>query len=131
LIAAVYWFDSPPAMDDVKAIEQGEKAAAFAFRAATPVTALAYFYFVYLAYSSFGSPAAVWQALWTDANASVAFMTIDTLILYVGVCIYIAFRSWPAFFKTLLLSPLIGPAAACWTLAEVEEDTPRAAQCKI
>jgi hypothetical protein len=51
--------------------------------------------------------------IWEEANASVAFMTIDTGVLYLGILIFIGYENaWKAL-KALFLTPLLGPGAAC------------------
>mmetsp|Transcript_14059 Transcript_14059/g.18334 ORF Transcript_14059/g.18334 Transcript_14059/m.18334 type:complete len:340 (-) Transcript_14059:127-1146(-) len=126
MIVIALWGDSPPEYSANDANIKGTKAVAMAYRVTLPIALITWVYVVYAAYSAFGTDtSALCRALWTDANASVAFMTIDTLILFAAMVIFLAFRSWTAAIKTLLLAPLMGPGAACClTLAELEEASP-------
>jgi len=64
----------------------------------------------YQTYASFGD---MWSAIWVNAGPSVAFMTIDTIVLYLGMLIFIAYHSEKKALKALLLTPLLGPGSAC------------------
>lgn len=72
--------------------------------------------------TSFGD---LWNDVWVEADASVAFMTIDTLVLYAGVLMYIAYRGGSKkAAKALLLTLVLGPGTACLFLfAEIERET--------
>lgn len=61
--------------------------------------------------------------IWVEAAPSVAFMTVDTGVLYLGELLLIAYESeWKAV-KALLLTPLVGPGAACCVaLKELESE---------
>ena len=65
----------------------------------------------------------VWRDIWTEAGASVAFMTIDTGVLFAGVLLFIAYHNeWKAI-KALSMAPLLGPGAACClVLKELENE---------
>lgn len=65
----------------------------------------------------------VWRDIWTEAGPSVAFMTIDTGVLFVGVLLFIAYHcEWKAM-RALLMTPLLGPGAACCVvLKELENE---------
>lgn len=55
----------------------------------------------------------LWRDIWIEAGPSVAFMTIDTGVLYLAVLLNIAYQSeWRAI-KALVMTPLVGPGAAC------------------
>jgi len=81
---------------------------------------------VYVAWQAYGLSAGnLWNAIWSKANPSVQFMTIDTGVLYVAILMFIAYRGGEAkAAKALLLTAAVGPAAACClTLSEVEDET--------
>jgi len=81
---------------------------------------------VKIAYQSYGlSIGDLWADIWVDANASVAFITIDAGVLYLGMLLFIAYRAdeFKAA-KTLLLSPALGPGTAvALALMEIERET--------
>lgn len=63
----------------------------------------------------------LWDDIWVNANASVAFMTIDTGVLYVGILLLIAYIDAAKALKAIALLPLMGPAGASYVFAELEE----------
>jgi hypothetical protein len=116
------WGDAPPSDDTYKARISSGKAAAFAYRAMVPVSLLAWYALVYIAYSTYGTDVlALWRAVWTDANASVAFMTIDAIVLFVAILLYLAYRSLESCIQAMALTPILGPGAACaFVMADLE-----------
>jgi len=79
-------------------------------------------FMVSVAYQSYGfSLNELWRDVWTEAGPSVAFMTIDTGVLYLGALLNIAYQSeWRAV-KALVITPFVGPGAACcMALKDVE-----------
>eukprot|EP00536_Pseudo-nitzschia_multiseries_P009837 jgi/Psemu1/24398/gm1.24398_g len=79
-----------------------------------------------IAYDTYGtSTGDLWRDIWVNANASVAFMTIDTGVLYLGVLLFIAYRADEVkAAKTLLITPILGPAtAATWAIMKIERKT--------
>jgi hypothetical protein len=73
-----------------------------------------WFCLVYVAHQSYGfNFNELWRDVWTEAGPSVAFMTVDTGVLYLGALLNIAYQSeWRAI-KALAMTPIIGPGAAC------------------
>jgi len=63
----------------------------------------------------------LWRDIWVEAGPSVAFMTVDTGVLFLGTLLLIAYESeWKAI-KAFALAPLVGPGAAtCLVLMELE-----------
>ena len=123
MLGLVYWADTIPARDDTyKSSIDSAKRAAFALRTMAPVAFAAWYVLVYIAYNKYGFDLpALWKGVWTDANGSVAFMTVDTIVLFLAVIIYIAYRDEKAYVKALGLTPLLGPGAACsLVLADIE-----------
>jgi len=73
-------------------------------------------------YDGFGQ---LWSDIWIHAGPSVAFMTIDTGVLYLALLMYVAYRGseWKAL-KAFLYTFVVGPATAiCWTSMEIENET--------
>lgn len=65
----------------------------------------------------------LWRDIWVEAGPSVAFMTIDTGVLYLGVLLFIAYQSESKAVKAAALTPLVGPGAACClALKELESE---------
>jgi len=122
--SALLWKDAPPLSSSSDVLSKSARTAAFAYRAVAPVGFIAYACLVYIAYSEYGTDLqALWDAVWTNANASVKFMTIDTLVLFLGVCVYIAFRDVAAAVKAVALTPLLGPGAAPSIVMAAMEET--------
>jgi hypothetical protein len=95
-----------------------------AYRVAAGMAVVGYWFLVSIAYATYGLHGAhLWDAVWTEANSSVAFMTIDTLVLYTSILSYVAYKDLNAAKKAFLLTPFIGPAAASFVLAELEKTT--------
>mmetsp|Transcript_31906 Transcript_31906/g.67080 ORF Transcript_31906/g.67080 Transcript_31906/m.67080 type:complete len:354 (-) Transcript_31906:286-1347(-) len=69
----------------------------------------------------------LWRDIWVEAGPSVAFMTIDTGVLYISALLFIAYQSeWKAI-KALSMTPLVGPATACClALMELESEAANA-----
>ena len=84
------------------------------------VGVVAWYIGIYVAYSSYSSFEALWNDLWVDARPSVAFMTIDTLVLYAALILMIAYESPSSAFKCIALSPVMGPAGVSLVLKELE-----------
>lgn len=82
---------------------------------------------VSVAYREYGfALGALWRDIWTEAGPSVAFMTVDTGVLYAGVLLFIAYQSESRALKALALTPLVGPGAACCVaMRELEQDAAR------
>lgn len=124
MVAILLWGDTPP----TKATPTTVSTAVWAYRATMIAAFLTYAVLVYIAYITYGTNVvALWEDVWTNAGPSVAFMTIDTLVLFAGVCLHLAFRSTTAAMKAVVLTPLLGPGAACClAMAELEETTEKA-----
>ncbi|KAL9185510.1 hypothetical protein ACHAXT_003287 [Thalassiosira profunda] len=71
-------------------------------------------FLVVVAYQSYGfALGKLWSDIWSNAGPSVAFMTVDTGVLYLGILMLIAYKSERKALKTLALTPLVGPGASC------------------
>ncbi|KAL7548239.1 hypothetical protein ACHAWF_011530 [Thalassiosira exigua] len=71
-------------------------------------------YLVSVAYQTYGFAFdRLWRDIWAEAGPSVAFMTIDTGVLYLGILVLLAYESEKKALKALALTPLLGPGAAC------------------
>lgn len=58
-------------------------------------------------------PVVIWSAIWTAAHPSVKFMTIDAVVLWLGMVMYIAAEDLFGAFVALVTAPLLGPGASC------------------
>jgi hypothetical protein len=143
MTSCVLWGDSPPRADDNKAsasaaalLSKSSRACAYVYLATVPIGWVGWAMFLYTALSTYGLDettggltAGLWTAVandvWTLANASVKFMTIDTIVLWLGMCLCIAVRGGgSSAIKVVALTPLVGPGAACsLILAELETAT--------
>lgn len=79
---------------------------------------------VYIGYQAYGFKLdSLWRDIWTEAGPSVAFMTIDTGVLYMGILIFLAYQSEMKALKAAVLTPFVGPATAvCLVLKELEQN---------
>ena len=126
---AVLWNDVPPPSTNTEIVQKSVTSVQHVFRFMTLVGVIGWYIslsIVYNSYSKMEGPASsiagnLWSDVWVKANASVAFMTIDTGVLYVGVLLCIAFQDATKALRTIMLTPVMGPAAASWVLAELEE----------
>ena len=128
---ALLWGDKVPlTTQSNEKLINGSVAASRAYMATVPIGLIAYGMFVKTVIETYGfSISALWDAIWTNANGPVAFMTIDTIVLWLGVCLYIAYRDSFAGMKALLFSPVMGPGAACsLVLSGLESSTATAAK---
>ena len=57
-----------------------------------------------------------------NANSSVAFMTIDTLVLYISILSYVAYNDLNFAKKAFLLTPIDGLGVAPLVVAEIEKE---------
>ena len=118
------------ASSDLPATEKNVKNSSHAiknvYKLLMAVGVVGWYFLVGVCYQSYGTSVGdLWKDIWVDANASVAFMTIDTGVLYLGLLIFIAYRSDELkAAKALLLTPILGPATACClVLKEIEDVT--------
>ena len=128
LFGAFLWGVKIPS-DTKENIAEGCKAAAKAYLAMVPVGLLLWGFFLKTFATHYGlSIFTLWDRIWLSANSSVAFMTVDTIVLWMGVCLYIAYRDMNAAVKAIALTPLVGPGASCcYILAEIETSTAKEA----
>ena len=132
LAAGLLWRLTPPLTKTKDALTKSADAAAFAYRAVAPVAFLGYACLVYVTYTEYGvDGTALWGAVWSGAGPSVAFMTIDAIVLYVAVCLYIAFRDVGGAIKAVALTPVVGPGAAIAIVMAALEEEPFALASKL
>jgi len=65
----------------------------------------------------------IWDELWNSADPTVAFMTIDVSVLFVGVLLYIQLQKngSKGVVKALALLPFLGPGSACAYVLSIQE----------
>ncbi|KAL3810300.1 hypothetical protein ACHAXA_007024 [Cyclostephanos tholiformis] len=82
-----------------------------------------WFCLVFVAHQSYGfNLNELWRDIWIEAGPSVAFMTVDTGVLYLGALLNIAYLSEWVAIKALVVTPFIGPGAACcMALIDIEK----------
>lgn len=56
---------------------------------------------------------ALWNALWVKADPCVKFMTVDAVVVFLAAVLYIATVDPVDAIVALVLSPGLGPGAAC------------------
>mmetsp|Transcript_3526 Transcript_3526/g.4988 ORF Transcript_3526/g.4988 Transcript_3526/m.4988 type:complete len:158 (-) Transcript_3526:81-554(-) len=131
LVSGVLWTDVPPVSPNNETIQASVTSVKKLYRIAAIMSAVGYYILIYIVYGAYASEGGgggfgtilgrLWLDIWTDANPSVAFMTIDTVVLYLGVLLLVAYQDTEKAFKAIVLTPLFGPAAASLVLAELEE----------
>ena len=85
-------------------------------------------FLVAVAFRSYGFDIGkLWNDIWVEAMPSIAFMTIDTGVLYISLLIFIAYQSeWKAI-RVFLLTLLVGlPTAFSLVLMELESEAANA-----
>lgn len=86
------------------------------------ISFLMYACLVVVSFRYYQSLTELWKDVWVEAGPSVAFMTIDTLVLYLGVLIFIAYHNEVKAIKAFALTPFVGPGTACCiVMSELEE----------
>ena len=126
---SLLWTDSPPSSVGKEAVRESISTVKKAYTTVAVAGTIGWFASVYIVYDAYGSADSgsgsitgkLWTDIWVDANSSVAFMTIDTIVLYIGVLLAIAFQSLSKVAKAIALTPFMGPAAASLVLGELEE----------
>lgn len=125
LSGLVLFFDKSSTMEPTKEnVERSSKLIGTVYYILTPVGAFFWWCLMNVTYQMYGlSLSSVWNDLWVNAGPSVAFMTIDTGVLYLGVILYIAYHNEIKALKALALTPVVGPGASCcFVMKELESE---------
>ena len=114
LTGTLLWGVGPPESSSDEIVKKSTEAVAKAFAAAGGLAYIGWVYFCYVVWTAYGFDfSSLWKDLWTEANPSVAFMTIDAGVFWVSLIVFVAMRSGVSrAAETLALSPLFGPGAA-------------------
>lgn len=108
------WAIQTPPAKDARALSEGSKVVTKAYHIAGIVAALAWYALLYVVHTSYHwNLPALWTHVWTDANPCVAFMTVDSIVLWVALLIYIGYRCPRGLVESLVWCPLVGPGASC------------------
>eukprot|EP00979_Chaetoceros_neogracilis_P007215 scaffold1521_cov271-Chaetoceros_neogracile.AAC.23 len=133
LSGLIFWRDvpPPPTVENIQASMEGiEKALRFM----TVVGSIGWYVLVFIVFDwySIGDIFAgkIWEDIWVNANTSVAFMTIDTGVFSLATLLCIAYQSKNKAIKMVMLTPIMGPAAASWVTAELEENRYEQLDCE-
>ena len=114
LMGLTLWTDKSSSLEGTSQnITKSNNAIQKAYSLLATVGFLFWLCLVAVAYKSYGFAFDnLWRDIWTEAGPSVAFMTIDTGVLYLGILIFIAYESeWKAL-KVFMFTPFLGPACA-------------------
>ena len=125
LSGLVLFFDKSSTIEPTKEnVERSSKLIGTVYYILTPVGAFFWWCLMNVTYQMYGlSLSSVWNDLWVNAGPSVAFMTIDTGVLYLGVILYIAYHNEIKALKALALTPVVGPGASCcFVMKELESE---------
>ena len=125
MLSLLLLFDKSSSLEPT--FENIKKSANLVQNALSAVAVMSFVFWLCLvagAYDAYGFAfVALWSDIWTDAGPSVAFMTIDAGVLFLGMLLFIAYQSESKAFKTVVLTPIVGPGAACcMTFKELEHD---------
>jgi len=115
-------YDTPPCEKSKDAVTEYFDASIATYRLVTKISLAGYAGIAYLAYISYGvDVSAMWRDIFTEANASVAFLTIDYILIQVSVIFgYVAYRSWFEAVRAAILLPIVGPAAVSMAMERIE-----------
>ncbi|KAL7442889.1 hypothetical protein ACHAXM_008513 [Skeletonema potamos] len=107
------WFDVPPNKESKMAITKHVKASKETYGFMTVMSLVCWAAIVHLTYTLYGFDLkGIWSAIFTDADAGVAFLTIDYILIYIAVVFgFLAYQNWSTAINTLLALPFFGPAA--------------------
>ena len=108
------WNAGPPAEDEHKtALRMGVRATVAAYFVAGCLEFVFWWFLVFVAVKTYGIDIGLlWDALWTNADASILFMTIDVAVLWLTGLLYVAFHSYSHAANAILLTTLLGPGAS-------------------
>lgn len=117
------WFDKAPSTASSELMKASSAATVKSYKTLIPIGLSIWAYLVYVALSTFGFDVfALWDAIWVNANVSVKFMTIDSIILFSSFIMYNFYLDVNMALQILYLTPFMGPGAAgCYVLAQFEE----------
>lgn len=120
-LGAVNWLDESPPITK-ESIDNGLKAVNRSFNILIVLSIMIWYGLVYIACQSYDSFASLWSGIWVEANASVGFMTVDSIVLYIAVLLCLAFQNEMKALKALVLTLVVGPGAApLMVMKELEE----------
>ena len=116
------WFDVPPNKESNSASVKHIKATKQTYGFMTLVSLVGWSAILHLTYASYGFDVTrIWKAIFTEAEAGVAFLTIDYILIYVGVIFgFLAYQSWSTAMWSLLTLPILGPAAVTIAAEKLE-----------
>lgn len=122
MLVLVLWRDASSSLEPtVHNVEKTAKMVENVLNLTAAVAFVGYMYLIKVVNEVYGTSLTdLWKDIWVEANGSVAFMTIDTGVLYLALVLLIAFHDAMKAVKTLLMTIFIGPAAACLTWKEIE-----------
>jgi hypothetical protein len=122
LSSLLLWGMEPTKVTDASAVVAGARATANAYLFASICGFLAWMVVVHAALDTYElDPFALWDAVWTNADGSVRFMTIDAGILFLALIVYIASKDLTDALAALLVSPILGPGASCGLILWMNE----------
>mmetsp|Transcript_20292 Transcript_20292/g.42450 ORF Transcript_20292/g.42450 Transcript_20292/m.42450 type:complete len:350 (+) Transcript_20292:249-1298(+) len=118
-----FWMDKSSSMEgSTQNIMKSSNLLQNAYSLLAMVTFIFWWCLMAVAFQTYGFEIGLlWRDIWVEAGPSVAFMTVDTGVLFLGELLLIAYESeWKAV-KAFALTPLVGPGAAiCLVLIELE-----------
>ena len=111
------WNVGPPAEDSNRnALKRGVRATVTAHIITGGLGFVLWWFLVLVAVDKYGnnigSLQLLWDDLWTNADASILFMSIDIAVLWLTGLIFVAFHSVAHVLEALFLTILLGPGAS-------------------
>jgi len=129
-LTLLYWmFDTQP-KSETSDIYKGCRASANAYTVAAILALVQWYINLYYAYISFETFSDMVSALWgSQSHPAVAFMTVDAVVLFLGLLLFLFLKCGiTGSIKALLISPVLGPGAAV-SLILHESEMSNAAEC--
>eukprot|EP00568_Trieres_chinensis_P009386 CAMPEP_0183296860 /NCGR_PEP_ID=MMETSP0160_2-20130417/4285_1 /TAXON_ID=2839 ORGANISM="Odontella Sinensis, Strain Grunow 1884" /NCGR_SAMPLE_ID=MMETSP0160_2 /ASSEMBLY_ACC=CAM_ASM_000250 /LENGTH=345 /DNA_ID=CAMNT_0025458549 /DNA_START=81 /DNA_END=1118 /DNA_ORIENTATION=+ len=98
--------------DDPKSVERGARAIANAHLITGAVGVVGWGKIVSVFWTEYDvDVTSIWTGVWVDADPAVKFMTIDALVLFLAVVLYIGAENLADALFALILFPVVGPAS--------------------
>lgn len=122
LIGSILWFDAAPSVDSKEGMQKYIRASVKAYQVMTVLSLAGWAGLVSFAYRNYGMDlATLWRAIFSEADPGVAFLTLDYILIYVGLIFgYVAYQSWSSAIQTLVLLPVLGPASLSLAMEKFE-----------
>jgi hypothetical protein len=119
--------DPDPTVNNVAAVQTSAEKSTMSYAVAGVISLAAWLWLVFIVtIPQYGfSLSAIYKDVWEEANPAVAFMTIDAIVLWLGLIVFIAYHKLQFGLEALALSFLFGPGAGpalVWAGIQVDDE---------